>query len=112
MMKLIKAYVRTYMVAQVLDALKSVKPLRATVLDVKALGDEVSHEQLEISAELGNTYTTMAKIELVCSADLAEKIRDTIVEKARTGYKGDGLVAISPIEEAVSIRTGEKTLEG
>jgi len=29
------------------------------------------------------------------------------LKHARTGYKGDGLIAISPVEEAISIRTGK-----
>jgi nitrogen regulatory protein P-II 1 len=107
-MKLIKAYVRTFMLSRVLDALRDLKVPRVTVIDVKALGDEVSHEQLEISAELGCTYTTMSKIELVCDDECVEKLKKAILAVARTGHKGDGIVAVSPVEEAISIRSGER----
>jgi nitrogen regulatory protein PII len=111
-MKLVKAYVRTFMASQVLDALKTLKAPRMTVIDVKALGDEVSQEQLEISAELGSTYTAMVKIELICTDECVQRIKNTIIETARTGHKGDGLIAISPIEEAISIRTGKRAIKG
>jgi len=54
----------------------------------------------------------MAKIELICNEQCVEKVIKIIIETARTGYKGDGLVAISPIEEAISIRTGIKAIKG
>jgi len=106
-MKLIKAYIRKFMADKVLNALKELKAPRLSAIDVKALGDEIPPEELEISAELGSTYTTMVKIELICSDDCVERVKETILKYARTGYKGDGLIAISPVEEALSIRTGK-----
>jgi len=104
-MKLVKAYVRTFMADGVINALKELKVPRMSAIDVKALGDEIQADQLEISAELGSTYTTMVKIELICTDECAERVKETILKHARTGYKGDGLIAISPVEEAISIRT-------
>ena len=34
-----------------------------------------------------------------------------IIESARTGEIGDGKIFISPVDEIVRIRTGEKNLE-
>jgi nitrogen regulatory protein P-II 1 len=104
--KFLKAYVRTFKADEVVAALKELKAQRLTAIDVKALGDEIDPTDLKVSAELGSSYTTMVKIEMICSDDCAAKVRDTILQHARTGYKGDGLIAISPVEEAVSIRTG------
>jgi len=106
-MKLVKAYVRTFMADDVISALKELKAPRFSAIDVKGLGDEVDPSQFEISAELGSTYTTMVKIELACSDEQVKKIKEAIMKHARTGYKGDGLITISPVEEAVSIRTGK-----
>jgi nitrogen regulatory protein PII len=111
-MKLIKAYVRTSMLSKVLYELKALRIPRMTVIDIKALGDEISDEQLNISAEVGSTYTIMSKIELICNDECAERVKETILKTARTGYKGDGLIASSPIEEAISIRTGKKAIRG
>jgi nitrogen regulatory protein PII len=111
-MKLVKAYVRNFMASKVLDALRDLKVPRTTVIDVKALGDEIPDSQLEISAKLGTTYTTMIKIELICNDGCAKMIKDTIIKTARTGHRGDGLIAISPVEQAISIRTAKKAVKG
>lgn len=50
----------------------------------------------------------MVKIELVCNDDCIERVKNTILESARTGRKGDGLIAISPVEQAIKIKSGEK----
>jgi nitrogen regulatory protein PII len=43
-MKLIKAYIRTFMVDDVICALKQIGAPRLTAIDVRALGDEVASE--------------------------------------------------------------------
>ncbi len=106
-MKLVKAYIRTFMADDVINALKGLKAPRITAIDVKALGDEIDPNYLKISAELSSTYTTMVKIEIICTDDCVERVKETILKCARTGYKGDGLIAISPVDEAISIRTGK-----
>lgn len=106
-MKLLKAYIRTFMADNVIDALKRLKAPRLTAIDVKALGDEVDPDDLKISTELSSTYTTMVKIELICTDACVERVKDTILKHARTGHKGDGLIAVSPVEEAISIRSGK-----
>ena len=35
-----------------------------------------------------------------------EEIKETILKNARTGYKGDGIIAVAPVEDAINIRTG------
>lgn len=111
-MKLIKAYVRNFMTGRVLQALKDLNAPRLTVIGIKALGDEISPDQLQVSAKLGTSYTPMDKIELICNDECMDRVKDCIIDSARTGYKGDGLIAVSPVEEAISIRTGEKAVKG
>ncbi len=48
------------------------------------------------------------KIEIIVKDDEVERIIKTIVDSAKTGEIGDGKIFISPIENAVRIRTGEK----
>jgi len=105
--KLIKAYIRTFKADEVITALKNLKAQRLSAIDVKTLGDEIDPTDLRVSAELGSTYTRMVKIEMICSEDCVEKVKATMLKHARTGYKGDGLIAVSPVDEAISIRTGK-----
>ncbi|MCQ9208739.1 MAG: P-II family nitrogen regulator [Omnitrophica bacterium] len=107
-MKLLKAYIRTFMVDAVIHALKTIGAPRLTAIDVRALGDEIAPDKLNISAKLGSTYTTMVKLELVCNDKCVEEAVKVIQKEARTGRKGDGIIVISPIEQAIKIRTGRK----
>lgn len=107
-MKLIKAYVRTFMVDDVIHALKEIGAPRLTAIDVRALGDEIAPEQLEISTEFGSTYTTMVKLELVCTEECAKKAIKIMQEKARTGMKSDGIIVVTPVEDVIRIRTGDR----
>lgn len=107
-MKLIKAYVRTFIADEVIHALKEIGAPRLTAINVRALGDEIAPEQLNLSAQLGSTYTTMVKLELVCNDKCVGKAIKVIQKKARTGRKGDGIIVVSPIEDVIKIRTGEK----
>lgn len=106
-MKLIKAYIRTYMSDKVIHALEDIGAPRLTAIDIRALGDEINPEHIEISAEHAGTYTTMVKLEIVCSEKDVNKIARTILDNARTGYKGDGIIIVSPVENLTSIRTGK-----
>jgi len=48
------------------------------------------------------------KIEVVVGDGIAEKVVNTIQEKAKTGKIGDGKIFISSMEEIIRIRTGER----
>lgn len=106
-MKLIKAYIRTYMADKVIHALEEIGAPRLTAIDIRALGDEINPKHLEISSKHAGTYTTMVKLEIFCAAKEIEKTVNTILKNARTGYKGDGIIIISPIEKVLNIRTGK-----
>ncbi|UCG91272.1 MAG: P-II family nitrogen regulator [candidate division WOR-3 bacterium] len=105
-MKLIKAYIRTYMTEKVIHALEEIGAPRLTAIDIRALGDEINPKHLEISSKHVGTYTTMVKLEIICTDAEISKFIDTIAKNARTGYKGDGIIIVSPVEEVINIRTG------
>lgn len=47
------------------------------------------------------------KIEVVLADDMVEAAVEAIVSAARTDKIGDGKIFISPVEQAIRIRTGE-----
>ena len=106
-MNLIKAYIRTYMADKVIHALEKIGAPRLTVIEIRALGDEIDPHHPESSSRHTGTYTNMVKLEIVCVAKEVERITNTIIENARTGYKGDGIIVVSPVERVTKIRTGE-----
>ncbi|EEG76125.1 P-II family nitrogen regulator [Dethiobacter alkaliphilus] len=63
----------------------------------------------------GNLYEVnllpKVKLELVVTAEKVDTLIDTIVAEAATGEIGDGKIFISPVDEVVRIRTGERGKE-
>jgi nitrogen regulatory protein P-II 1 len=47
------------------------------------------------------------KIEVVLTDDMVEAAIEAIVSAARTDKIGDGKIFVSPVEQAIRIRTGE-----
>ena len=48
------------------------------------------------------------KIEIVASNDRVERIVETLMETLHTGYSGDGIITVSPLDEFIKIRTKER----
>lgn len=106
-MKLIKAYIRTNMIDNVIQALEAGDFTDMTVVDVKAIRGGIDPKDLDYSVELAERYMNVAKLEIVLQDEQVELAKETILKTARTGRKGDGLVYVSPIDEVIHIRSGK-----
>ena len=106
-MRLVKAYVRTHMASQVVKALEKLHIHRIMLVHVEEIGKGVFKKETHLETDVGCEYTEMIKIELVCPNEELIQVKEVILNTAKTGYKGDGLIAVSKLEEAISIRTGE-----
>ena len=53
----------------------------------------------------------VTKLELVCTERHVEGLVEVIRCRACTGEPGDGLIFVSPVEQAVKIRTGVRGRE-
>jgi nitrogen regulatory protein PII len=56
-------------------------------------------------------FTPKVKIEIVCPEEDCKAIMNAIQKAAHTGRRGDGKIFVSTIDEAVSIRTGDRGTE-
>ena len=106
-MKLIKAYIRTNMINKVIHALEAGGFTDMTLIDVKAIRTGIDPKDLEFSVEIAERYMNVAKLEIVLEDEHVELAKETILKTARTGRKGDGLVYVSPVDEAIHVRTGK-----
>ena len=66
------------------------------------------HTELYRGAEYVVDFLPKVKIEVVCEDDVVERAVEAITGAARTGRIGDGKIFITPVEDAVRIRTGER----
>ena len=107
-MKEIKAYVRVNMIDRVVRALEGAGVSNMTVIDVKAIWRDTRPEDLLYSLELAERYMNVAKLEILAWDEDVPPLVAIIEQAARTGRSGDGLIYVSPVQDAVHIRTGTR----
>lgn len=106
-MKLITAIIKPFKLEEVRQALTEIGVHGMTVTEVKGFGRQKGHTEIYRGAEYIVNFLPKLRIEIAVAADLAEKAVRVITTGARTGQIGDGKVFVTPIENAVRIRTGE-----
>jgi len=105
--KKIEAIIKPFKLEEVKEALASVGAQGITVTEVKGFGRQKGHKELYRGAEYVVEFLPKVKLEIVVSDDKAEVVAKAVAEAASTGRIGDGKIFVSPIEEAIRIRTGE-----
>ena len=105
-MKEVKAYVRVHMLDKVIRGLEKAGYSDMTVIDVMAIRQGLDEQDVSYSLELAERYMKVARLELVLQDGDVEKAVGVILRTAKTGRKGDGLIYVSPVDEAIHIRTG------
>ena len=106
-MKKIEAIIKPFKLEEVKDALADIGIEGMTVSEVKGFGRQKGHTEIYRGSEYTVDFLPKIKIEVVLAEDVVEKATVAIVKAARTGKIGDGKVFISPVEEAIRIRTDE-----
>lgn len=108
-MKELKAYIRESRLKDVVRALRAAGATSLTVVKTVPMGAEVEPDYVDTLREVPvEHFGPMMKLELVCEDPRVEEYVDIIREAARTGERGDGVVFVSPVEDAVRIRSGER----
>lgn len=110
-MKQIEAYVRTDRANEVLDALKGVGVVHATLTHVIATGPNLDPETTKTSVEFGRPVNRMVKLALLCPDKDEVRLVEVIREAARTGRPGDGVISVQNINRLVKIRTAAESID-
>ena len=106
-MKLITAIIKPFKLDEVREALSEVGVSGITVTEVKGFGRQKGHTELYRGAEYVVDFLPKVKIEAAVEDGILERAIEAIEKAARTGKIGDGKIFVSPIEQAIRIRTGE-----
>ena len=107
-MKEIKAYIQPFMLQKVTDALHGIHVRGMSISELKGFGREKDEAYPHHGREMVTEFTPKIKIEIVCPDEEYEAIVRTIRENAHTGRRGDGKIFVATVQEAISIRTGER----
>jgi nitrogen regulatory protein PII len=107
-MKKIEAIVKPFKLEEVKEALGEIGVTGMTVTEVKGFGRQKGHTEIYRGSEYTVDFLPKIKLEIVVDDGEADSAIEAIVKAAKTGKIGDGKVFVSPIEEAIRIRTEEK----
>ena len=110
-MKKVEAIIRPFKLDEVKIALVNAGIVGMTVSEVRGFGRQKGQTDRYRGSEYTVEFLQKLKIEIVIDDDQVDAVVDKIVAAARTGEIGDGKIFISPVDQIVRIRTGEKDLE-
>jgi len=107
-MKKIEAIIKPFKLNEVKDALHEVGLQGMTITEIKGFGRQKGHTEIYRGSEYIVDFLPKIKIELILPDSLVASATEAIVKGARTGKIGDGKVFITPVEDAIRIRTEER----
>ena len=106
-MKKIDAIIKPFKLEEVKEALSGLGVEGMTVSEVKGFGRQKGHTEIYRGSEYTVDFLPKIKIEVVLADSMVASAVDAIVKAAKTGKIGDGKVFVSPIDNAIRIRTEE-----
>lgn len=107
-MKRVEAYIKPFKLDDVKDALSVVGISGMTVTEVKGFGRTGGKREVYRGSAYVVDFVPKVKLEVVVPDEIVAATVEAIEVAAKTGKIGDGKIFVSPVEEAVRIRTGER----
>jgi nitrogen regulatory protein P-II 2 len=106
-MKLVTAIIKPFKLEEVRDALLGIGVHGMTITEVKGYGRQKGHTEIYRGAEYAVNFLPKIRIEVAVATEEADRVMETIKAAAQTGQIGDGKIFVTPLDQALRIRTGE-----
>jgi nitrogen regulatory protein P-II 2 len=106
-MKMVIAVIKPFKLDEVRDALTEIGVHGMTVSEVKGYGRQKGHTEIYRGAEYAVNFLPKVRIEIAVPTEQLDRVIEVIGSAAKTGQIGDGKIFVTPVEQAVRIRTGE-----
>jgi nitrogen regulatory protein P-II 1 len=110
-MKLVTAVIKPYQLDAVKEGLHALGVNGLTVSEVQGYGRQKGHTEVYRGAEYTVEFVPKIRLEVVTDEVDVDKVVDAIVETAKTGKIGDGKVWVTPVEDVIRVRTGERGID-
>ena len=107
-MKLITAILKPFKLDDVKSALQSYGINGMTVSEASGFGRQKGHTEVYRGAEYTVDLVPKIRLEVLVDSAEADAVIDVIVKAASTGSIGDGKVCVTPVDQVVRVRTGER----
>jgi nitrogen regulatory protein P-II 1 len=105
-MKKIAAIIKPFKLDEVRDRLREIGVQGMTVYEVKGFG-RTGGKQDATRGSYVIDFVPKVRIEIVVKDEMVADVVESISAMARTGKIGDGKIFITPVGEAIRIRTAE-----
>jgi len=107
-MRKIEAIIKPFKLDEVKDALAEIGVAGMTVTEVKGFGRTGGKKEIYRGSAYVVDFVPKVKIEIIVKDDQVHQVIEVITTAARTGRIGDGKIFVTPVEEVIRIRTGER----
>ncbi len=107
-MKKIEVIIRREKLTEVKEALDAIHCPGMMVWDIEGHGKQKGITEQFRGRPFKIDFLPKTKIEIIAHDAEVKVIVDAILKSAATGQVGDGKIFISPVEEAIRIRTSER----
>jgi nitrogen regulatory protein P-II 1 len=107
-MRLVTGIIKPFKLDDVKAALESFGVAGITVSEVQGYGRQRGHTEVYRGAEYRVDFVPKVRVEVLVDDDDSDDVVEVIVKSAATGKIGDGKVWVTPIDNVVRVRTGER----
>src|SRR5690348_16483564 len=107
-MKKIEAIIKPFKLDDVKDRLREVGVQGMTVYEVKGFGRTGGKTEVFRGSAYKVDFVPKIQVEMVVPDAIVADVVAKLAAAAKTDKIGDGKIFVSPVEEAVRIRTGER----
>jgi len=111
-MRMVTAVIKHFKLDDVRRALTDLGVAGMTITEVKGFGRQKGHLEVYRGVQYEVNFLPKIKLEVAVPDEALDTVVSAIMESARTGEIGDGKIFVSPLEDAIRIRTGERGKEG
>jgi len=105
---MIEAIIKPFKLDEVREALSGLGIQGITVTEVKGFGRQKGHTETYRGAEYVVDMLPKLKLEIAVEDRHLEAVVEAVTQAASTGRIGDGKIFVTPLEDVVRIRTGER----
>jgi nitrogen regulatory protein P-II 1 len=107
-MKKIEAIIKPHKLDEVKDRLRQIGVSGMTVSEVKGFGRTGGKTEVYRGSTYVVDFVPKVRIEVVVKDAMVSEAVQAVAMSAKTGKIGDGKIFVTPVEEAVRIRTDER----
>jgi nitrogen regulatory protein P-II 1 len=106
-MKKIEAIIKPHKLDEVKERLRQVGISGMTVTEVKGFGRTGGKTEVYRGSAYVVDFVPKVRIDVIVKDSMVSEAVQAIASAAKTGKIGDGKIFVTPVDEAIRIRTGE-----